>query len=120
MGKVKKATGSDCCHAAEVAQTSGAKKPVHIDPAARSRNVTRLKRAEGQVRGVIKMVEEDRYCADVLVQIAAARESLQAVAREVLHNHMAHCVAGAAAAGGTERTESLAELKRLVDQLTRS
>jgi CsoR family transcriptional regulator, copper-sensing transcriptional repressor len=119
MGKMKAAVGEDCCHGAGTADAGGTKKPVHIDPAARARNVTRLKRAEGQVRGVIKMVEEDRYCADVLVQIAAARESLQAVAREVLHNHMAHCVAQSASKGGAQAEETLAELKRLVDQLTR-
>jgi CsoR family transcriptional regulator, copper-sensing transcriptional repressor len=106
----------DCCHA----PATDTKKPVHIDPAAKAKNITRLKRAEGQVRGIIRMLEEDRYCADVLVQIAATRESLQAVAREVLHNHMAHCVTHAAAQSGPEGEKSLAELKKLIDQLTRS
>ncbi len=115
-GKPIQTSTDDCCHAPE---TEG-KKPVHIDPAARAKNITRLKRAEGQVRGVIRMVEEDRYCADVLVQIAAARESLHAVAREILHNHTAHCVAAAAAKGGAQAQESLDELKKLIDQLTRS
>jgi DNA-binding FrmR family transcriptional regulator len=65
------------------------------------------------------MVEEDRYCADVLVQIAAARESLQAVARELLNSHVQHCVADALKTGGPEAERSLAELRKLVEQITR-
>lgn len=55
----------------------------------------RLRRIEGQVRGLQKMVEEDRYCADVLTQIASVHEALRAVGRELMRNHLAHCATSA-------------------------
>jgi DNA-binding FrmR family transcriptional regulator len=66
-------------------------KPAHIDPQLKANNRKRLQRIEGQVRGVAKMIEEDRYCADVLIQIAAIQESLRRVGREVMRNHLQHC-----------------------------
>lgn len=65
----------------------------------------RLKRVEGQVRGLTKMVEEDRYCMDVLMQIAAVQQALRGVSRELMHNHLEHCVHNAVAQGdqGKER-----------------
>jgi CsoR family transcriptional regulator, copper-sensing transcriptional repressor len=59
----------------------------------------RLRRIEGQVRGLQKMVEEDRYCMDVLMQIASVHEALKGVSREVMHRHMEHCVHNAVASG---------------------
>ena len=59
----------------------------------------RLSRIEGQVRGVTRMVEEERYCIDVLTQIAAVSTALEAVALEILDDHVSHCVAGALASG---------------------
>jgi CsoR family transcriptional regulator, copper-sensing transcriptional repressor len=61
--------------------------------------VRRLHRIEGQVRGIEKMVEEDRYCIDVLTQISAVSKALDALALEVLDDHVKHCVAGAVASG---------------------
>lgn len=55
-------------------------------------NLTRLRRIEGQVRGLQKMVDEDRYCADILTQIASVQEALRGVGRELLRNHLRHCV----------------------------
>ncbi len=57
--------------------------------------VRRLHRIEGQVRGIEKMVEEDRYCADILTQIAAVHEALRSVGRELMRNHLRHCAASA-------------------------
>jgi DNA-binding FrmR family transcriptional regulator len=71
-----------------------------VDAGARTRNRARLKRIEGQVRGIQKMVEADRYCADVLVQISAVHEALRGVGRELMRNHLKHCAS--AAMKGTE------------------
>ena len=82
--------------------------------------LTRLRRVEGQVRGLQRMVEEDRYCIEVLEQISAASRALQAVALELLEDHMAHCVADAVRAGGDVATEKLAEASAAVGRLVRS
>jgi DNA-binding FrmR family transcriptional regulator len=82
--------------------------------------LTRLRRVEGQVRGLQRMVEEDRYCIEVLEQIAAASRALQAVALELLEDHMAHCVAEAVRAGGAVAEEKLAEASAAVGRLVRS
>jgi len=66
-----------------------------VDPAIKSRNLARLRRIEGQVRGLQKMVEEDRYCADVLTQISSVHEALRSVGRELVRNHLKHCASDA-------------------------
>ena len=71
------------------------RKAVAVDPEAKSRNLVRLRRIEGQVRGLHKMVEEDRYCADIMTQISSVQEALRAVGRELLRNHLRHCAAAA-------------------------
>ena len=80
----------------------------------------RLRRIEGQVRGLQRMVEEDRYCIDVLEQISAATRALQAVALQLLDDHMAHCVADAVRSGGDEATAKLEEAAAAVARLVRS
>ena len=67
----------------------------------------RLKRIEGQVRGVSKMVEDDRYCMDVLMQIAAIQQALRGVSRELMHQHLEHCVHDAVAKGDQGREREL-------------
>jgi DNA-binding FrmR family transcriptional regulator len=67
------------------------RKAVMVDPGARDRNLKRLKRIEGQVRGLQKMVEDDRYCADIMTQISSVHEALRAVGRELMKNHLRHC-----------------------------
>ncbi len=69
----------------------------------------RLRRVEGQVRGIQRMVDEDRYCIDILEQVSAATKALQAVALELLDDHLAHCVSDAVRQGGDEATEKLNE-----------
>ena len=64
---------------------------IGVDPDAKERNVKRLRRIEGQVRGLQKMVEEDRYCADIMTQISSVHEALRAVGRELMRNHLKHC-----------------------------
>ena len=71
------------------------RKAVAVDSGAKRRNLSRLKRIEGQVRGIQKMVEGDRYCADVLIQISAVHEALRGVGRELMRNHLKHCATSA-------------------------
>jgi DNA-binding FrmR family transcriptional regulator len=67
------------------------RKAVHVEPDAKARNLKRLRRIEGQVRGLQKMVEDDRYCADIMTQISSVHEALRAVGRELMKNHLRHC-----------------------------
>ena len=79
------------------------RKAVAVDPDTKTRNLKRLRRIEGQIRGLQKMVEDDRYCADILTQISSAHEALRAVGRELMRNHLKHCAVAAIAAGGDAR-----------------
>src|SRR6478609_7482789 len=72
---------------------------VAVDPDIKARNVKRLRRIEGQVRGLQRMVDEDRYCADILTQISSVHEALRAVGRELMRNHLRHCAAAAIRSG---------------------
>lgn len=80
----------------------------------------RLRRIEGQVRGLGRMVEEDAYCIDVLTQISAATRALQAVALELLGDHLDHCVRNAIATGGPDADEKVREATAAVQRLVRS
>jgi DNA-binding FrmR family transcriptional regulator len=77
------------------AHDASARKAVAVDADARARNLKRLRRIEGQVRGLQKMVEDDRYCADIMTQISSVHEALRAVGRELMRNHLKHCAATA-------------------------
>ncbi|HMF76902.1 MAG TPA: metal-sensitive transcriptional regulator [Bryobacteraceae bacterium] len=68
---------------------------VAVEPDIKTSNLKRLKRIEGQVRGLHKMVEEDRYCADILVQISSVQQALQGVGQNLLRNHLRHCATAA-------------------------
>jgi CsoR family transcriptional regulator, copper-sensing transcriptional repressor len=85
-----------------------------VDPEIRERNLRRLRRIEGQVRGVSTMVEQDRYCPDILTQIASIQEALRGVSREVMRNHLAHCAAHAEAEGGEAAETMRGELLDLM------
>lgn len=71
--------------------TTHDRKAVHVEPDAKARNLKRLRRIEGQVRGLQKMVEDDRYCADIMTQISSVHEALRAVGKELMKNHLRHC-----------------------------
>jgi DNA-binding FrmR family transcriptional regulator len=95
-------------HAAPCAcETGPGHKAVGVDPELKATNRARLRRIEGQIRGLQKMVEEDRYCADVITQIASAQEALRGVARNLMRNHLHHCAAKALASGKQEETEAM-------------
>ncbi len=83
---------------------------VAVDPAVRERNLKRLRRIEGQVRGLQRMVEEERYCADILTQIASVHEALRSVGRELVRNHLKHCGRSAIQEGGEAAEEMYDEV----------
>ena len=83
--------------------------------------MARLRRVEGQIRGLQRMVEDDTYCIDVLTQIAAASKALQGVGLHLLDEHLQHCVAGAAAGGDTKRTDALVhEATKAIERMLRA
>ena len=80
----------------------------------------RLRRIEGQVRGIAKMIDDDKYCIDILTQISAVNSALQSVALGLLDEHLSHCVSHAVAAGGEEADRKLAEASAAIARLVRS
>jgi DNA-binding FrmR family transcriptional regulator len=93
------------------------RKAVGVDHDIKDRNLKRLRRIEGQIRGLQTMVEEDRYCADIMTQIASAHEALRAVGRELMRNHLKHCAASAIRSGADEADAMYDEL---VDMMYRN
>lgn len=80
----------------------------------------RLRRIEGQIRGIARMVEDDTYCIDILTQISAMTKALQSVSLGLLDEHLSHCVVRAAAAGGPEADEKVKEASDAIARLVRS
>ncbi|MFN2602440.1 MAG: metal-sensitive transcriptional regulator [Gemmatimonadaceae bacterium] len=94
-------------------------KAVAVDSDVKERNLKRLRRIEGQVRGLQRMVESDRYCADIMMQVSSVQEALRAVGRELMRNHLKHCATSAIRAGEPEATEMYDELIDLMYKNTR-
>jgi DNA-binding FrmR family transcriptional regulator len=106
------ASGATCgCGAHEGGE---GRKAVAVDGDVKERNVMRLRRVEGQVRGIQKMVEEDRYCADIMTQISAVHEALRSVGRELMRNHLKHCATTAIRKGEGEAEAMYDELVELM------
>jgi CsoR family transcriptional regulator, copper-sensing transcriptional repressor len=82
--------------------------------------LARLRRAEGQVRGIARMVEDDKYCIDILTQVSAATKALETVALSLLSDHLTHCVAEATAEGGPVAEAKLREANDAIARLVRS
>ena len=99
---VRHVPGANCA-----CETSDGRKAIGVDPGIKQANQNRLRRIEGQIRGLQKMVEEDRYCADVITQIASVQEALRGVARNLMRNHLQHCAAKALRSGEKEETEAM-------------
>jgi DNA-binding FrmR family transcriptional regulator len=87
------------------------RKAVGVDADIKASNLRRLRRIEGQVRGLHRMVEEDRYCTDILTQVSSVQEALRSVARALMSNHLTHCATHAIQSGSTE------ERQRMYDEL---
>ncbi len=100
------------CGAADHVGPGG--RALEVDASATEANLRRLRRIEGQVRGLQKMVQEGRYCADVLTQIASVHEALRAVGRELMRNHLKHCATSAIREGGDRADEMYDELLDLM------
>jgi DNA-binding FrmR family transcriptional regulator len=116
---VKRSAKSDVIDAAECGcavreAPVRSRKALGVDPEVKSRNLTRLRRIEGQVRGLQKMVDEDRYCADILTQISSVQEALRSVGRELMRNHLRHCATGAIRTGGEQADQMYDELVDLM------
>ncbi len=86
----------------------------------KERYLNRLSRIEGQVRGLGRMVEDERYCIDILTQVSAVTKALETVALGLLDDHLRHCVADAAASGGPGVEEKIAEASAAISRLVRS
>ncbi len=108
------APASACGCGAPHAPDAGDRKAMHVDPERKDRNLKRLRRIEGQVRGLQKMVEEDRYCADIMTQISSVNEALRAVGRELMRNHLRHCATAAIQTGGAEADAMYDEIVDLI------
>jgi DNA-binding FrmR family transcriptional regulator len=83
------------------------RKAFGVDPDIKEANRKRLRRIEGQIRGLQKMVEEDRYCPDIITQVASVQEALRGVARNLMRNHLHHCAAKALRSGKREEAEAM-------------
>jgi CsoR family transcriptional regulator, copper-sensing transcriptional repressor len=92
----------------------------HGYTSAKDEYLRRLRRVEGQVRGIARMVEQDTYCIDVLTQVSAATRALENVALLLLEDHLDHCVRDAARAGGPEADAKIAEASAAIARLVRS
>jgi DNA-binding FrmR family transcriptional regulator len=86
----------------------------------KERYLNRLKRIEGQARGISRMVDEEKYCIDILTQISALKSALEAVAVGLLDDHLKHCVVDAARAGGDEADQKIKEASDAIARLVRS
>ena len=87
----------------------GGRKAVAVDPAIKTANLKRLRRIEGQVRGLQKMIEEDRYCSDILTQVSSVQEALRGVGQALLRNHLRHCAASAFNSREAPRIEAISD-----------
>jgi DNA-binding FrmR family transcriptional regulator len=87
---------------------------VGVDPEIKDRNRKRLRRIEGQIRGLQKMVEDERYCADILTQISSVHEALRSVGRELMRNHLKHCASSALQGSEAEREAMFDEIVELM------
>jgi CsoR family transcriptional regulator, copper-sensing transcriptional repressor len=90
-----------------------------VDADAKDANLKRLRRIEGQVRGLHKMVEEDRYCPDVITQIASVQEALRGLGRQLLRHHLKHCATSAIKKGPAEADRTYDELLELITSISR-
>ena len=100
------------------ARPGDGKHAVAVDPETKRTVLNRLRRIEGQVRGLQKMVEEERYCADVLTQVSSVQEALRGVGRTLMRNHLKHCATTAIRSGDNDSAEAMYD--ELVELMYRS
>jgi DNA-binding FrmR family transcriptional regulator len=107
-------TPTPCACGCGAQEDGGGRKADGVDTAMKESNLIRLRRIEGQIRGLQRMVEEERYCADILTQISSVHEALRGVGRELMRNHLAYCATSAIQAGGDEAQAMYDELVDLM------
>jgi CsoR family transcriptional regulator, copper-sensing transcriptional repressor len=112
-------TTPETTESAEAAETPKVSGP-HGYSKQKDQHLKRLRRIEGQIRGLQRMVEEDVYCIDILTQVSAGTKALQAFALQLLEEHLRHCVADAAAHGGPEADAKVAEATAAIARLLRT
>jgi DNA-binding FrmR family transcriptional regulator len=96
-----------CGCAAKESAAANVRKASAVDPQIKTSNGNRLRRIEGQVRGIQRMVEEDRYCAEILDQIASVQEALRGVQRGLMRNHLEHCATKAIREGSPDQVKAM-------------
>ena len=106
--------GEACGRAVDGEAATVGRKAVAVDPGIRDRNLKRLRRIEGQVRGLQRMVAEDRYCADIMIKVSSVHEALRAVSRELMRNHLTHCASSAIKSGSVKAEAMYDELIELM------
>jgi DNA-binding FrmR family transcriptional regulator len=111
------AGNGDALCGCDASPAAAGSKPVAVDPEVKAAAVTRLRRVEGQVRGLQRMIDEERYCPEILTQMASVQEALRAVARSLMRNHLKHCVATAHGSSDSERVYN--ELLELIFRQSR-
>ena len=100
---------------AEAEIQSETRHAAHVEPETRDQVLARLKRIEGQIRGLQRMVEDERYCGDVLVQVASVHEALRGVGKLLMRNHLRHCITDALSSGDEgSREEAYTEVLDLM------
>lgn len=95
------------------------KKTQHSDDDMKQAALSRLRRIEGQVRGISKMIEQERYCADVLMQLSSVQEALRGVSKELLRHHLKHCATNDLSKGGVSAAHMVDELVELMHKHNR-
>jgi DNA-binding FrmR family transcriptional regulator len=93
---------------------SAPRKAIAVDPEIKSANLKRLRRIEGQIRGLQKMVEDDRYCTDIIIQISSVQEALRGIGRSLMRNHLRHCTTKALKAGDEQASVMYDELLEVI------
>jgi len=106
------------CGCATTKSLDGAQ-ALDVDPAIKDRNLKRLRRVEGQVRGLQRMVDEDRSCVDIMTQISSAHEALRAVGRELMRNHLKHCAMAASSTSNGDAEPMYDDLIEMMYKLSR-
>jgi len=104
----------EAIHSAQYACSSDGRKAVAVDPEIKSAITRRLSRIAGQIGGLQKMVEDERYCADILIQVSSVQEALRGVSRQLMQNHLKHCAAEAIRKDATSAEAMYEELLDLV------
>ena len=117
--KTRPAESPAACGCGVEGSSETGRKAVAVDPDSKIRNLKRLRRIEGQVRGLHRMIEEDRYCADIMTQISSVNEALRGVGRELMRNHLKHCATAAIRAGEGEAEAMYDELLDLMHRFNR-